>query len=205
MGKRPRDEMEIESVEEIQPINANPSKKRKITLLDEPLSNSTLATDTQSSSDLNSNSKSPEDPSTASSELIVVDDDDEDDQDMICEGMSATISYLDIQPIATHEQASVSGQSSLQPQNLLSEIDDHFDNNIVSIPMSPMNEEEEVEDIKLPPPATPISTMKKKKKFVAISPALSHLSEGDDPLPKTTNSRIRKAIKKSNKPKLTQK
>merc|ERR1712129_22120 len=59
--KRPRDEMEIESVEEIQPINANPSKKRKITLLDEPnpLSNSTLATDTQSSSDLNSSSKSP--------------------------------------------------------------------------------------------------------------------------------------------------
>merc|ERR1712129_411111 len=142
MGKRPRDEMEIESVEEIQPINANPSKKRKITLLDEPLSNSTLATDTQSSSDLNSNSKSPEDPSTASSELIVVDDDDEDDQDMVGDGMNETISYLDIQPIATQEP--LSGQSSLQPQNLLSEIDDHFDNNIVSIPMSPMNEEEEV-------------------------------------------------------------
>merc|ERR1712228_1122155 len=53
-------------------------------------------------------------------------------------------------------------------------------------------------------PVIPSTPSNKKKKYSnLISPALSHLSEGDDPLPKIGNSRTRKAIKKSNKPKQT--
>jgi len=74
--------------------------------------------------------------------------------------------------------------------------------------MTPVYEEKETVNINisLPPtpmPITPITNKEKKRYSNLISPALSHLSEGDDPLPKIGNCRTRKAIKKSNKPKLT--
>ena len=183
--KRPRDEMESGHIGSNE---SNPTKKRKITT---------------------------NIPSNSSDSVIVIDDDDdEDDEDMVLEGMDSTISYLDnTQQQSTHH-------SSLQPQNLLNEYNESSTN------MTPVNEEEEIDDddntqiaqITSPKksrkrPSSKVkeeqkekieSTPSNKKRFSnLVSPAPSHLSEGDDPLPKVGNNRIRKAMKKSNKPKLT--